>query len=108
MRGRRPASSRRSPPPMRPTRRRMAAGTQAQNASNTAQQASSHVDQLNTTVNGLDQYHQITDAERQVPCRKLDAHRPIPRQKLDQLAASLTGRDGYILEMEAHSPERAA
>ena len=26
------------------------------------------------------------------------------KTKLDQLAASLTGREGYILEMDAHSP----
>jgi hypothetical protein len=26
------------------------------------------------------------------------------RTKLDQIAASLTGREGYIIEMEAHSP----
>jgi outer membrane protein OmpA-like peptidoglycan-associated protein len=80
-----------------------AAGNQAQTASNTAQQASSHVDQVNTTVNGLDQYRQVTDLDI--------AFRPgtsvltqDSRQKLDQLAAGLTGRQGYILEMEAHSP----
>jgi outer membrane protein OmpA-like peptidoglycan-associated protein len=80
-----------------------AAGSEAQNASNTAQQASGHVDQLNTTVNGIDQYHSITDLDV--------AFRPgtsmltsDSRQKLDQLAAGLTGRNGYILEMEAHSP----
>jgi hypothetical protein len=80
-----------------------AAGTEAQNASNAAQQASGHVDTINTTVSGLDQYHQITDLEV--------AFRPgtsvlttDSRQKLDQLAAGLTGRQGYILEMDAHSP----
>ena len=40
-----------------------AAGTQAQHASSVAQGASGHVDQLNTTVNGLDQYHQISDLD---------------------------------------------
>jgi outer membrane protein OmpA-like peptidoglycan-associated protein len=80
-----------------------AAGTEAQTASNAAQQASGHVDTINTTVNGLDQYHQITDLQV--------AFRPgtsmltsDSRQKLDELAASLTGRQGYILEMDAHSP----
>jgi hypothetical protein len=80
-----------------------AANTQAQNASNTAQQASGHVDQVNTKVNGLDQYHQVTDFEIRFragnPALSDDA-----RTKLDQLAASLTGREGYILEMDAHSP----
>ena len=37
-----------------------AANTQAQNAGNVAQGASGHVDQINTTVNGLDQYSRST------------------------------------------------
>lgn len=79
------------------------ANTQAQAASSTAQQASGHVDQLNTTVNGIDQYKQITDLEvsfrRGTTILSSDS-----KQKLDQLAAGLTGREGYILEMEANSP----
>jgi outer membrane protein OmpA-like peptidoglycan-associated protein len=79
------------------------AGTEAQQASNTAQQASGHVEQLNTTVSGLDQYHQITDLSIsfRAGTSVLTAD---SRQKLDQLAAGLTGRNGYIVEMEAHSP----
>ena len=80
-----------------------AANGQAQTASNTAQQASGHVDQLNTTVSGIDQYRSVTDLDI--------AFRPgtsvltsDSKQKLDQLASGLTGRQGYILEMEAHSP----
>jgi len=80
-----------------------AAGTEAQSASNTAQQASGHVDQLNSTVNGIDQYKSITDLD--VSFRAGTAVLTSDsRQKLDQLAAGLTGRNGYILEMEAHSP----
>ena len=79
------------------------ANTQAQTASTTAQQASGHVDQLNTTVNGIDQYHQITDLE--VSFRNgSTVLNSDSKQKLDQLAAGLTGREGYILEMEAHTP----
>jgi outer membrane protein OmpA-like peptidoglycan-associated protein len=81
----------------------MAANSQAQNASNTATQASSHVDNINTTVNGLDQYKQITEAEI-----KFHAGSTVltsdSKATLDQLAASLTGREGYIVEMEAHAP----
>ena len=40
-----------------------AAGTQAQNASRHRAGRSGHVDQLNTTVNGMDQYHQISDLD---------------------------------------------
>jgi len=81
----------------------MAANSQAQNANNTAQQASQHVNDLNTTVNGLDQYHPITEAEITFrggsPVLTADS-----KTKLDQLASSLTGREGYIIEMEGHSP----
>lgn len=79
------------------------ANSQAQTASNTAQQASGHVDQINSTVNGIDQYKQITDLE--VSFRNGSAVLSSDsKQKLDQLAAGLTGREGYILEMEAHTP----
>jgi len=81
----------------------MNANTEAQNASSTAHQASGHVDQLNTTVNGLDQYHQITDVD--IRFRQGTAVLTSDsKEKLDQLASSLTGREGYIVEMEAHSP----
>ena len=80
-----------------------AANSQAQNASNTANQASQHVDNLNTTVNGLDQYHPITEAEITFrggsPVLSADS-----KTKLDQLASSLTGREGYIIELDGHSP----
>ncbi len=82
----------------------MAANTQAQNANGTAQSASTHVDEINTTVSGLDQYHQATDIEIKFhgssPTLTSDS-----KAELDQLASSLTGREGYILEMEAHSPQ---
>ena len=80
-----------------------AANAQAQNASGTAQQASGHVNQLNSTIGGLDQYRQVNDINLEFhainPALTDDA-----RTQLDQLAASLTGRQGYILEMEAHAP----
>jgi len=81
----------------------MAANTQAQNANGIAQGASGHVDKLNTTVNGLDQYRQVTEAELKFrggsPVLSADA-----RKQLDDLAASVNGQQGYILEVEAHSP----
>jgi outer membrane protein OmpA-like peptidoglycan-associated protein len=80
-----------------------AANTQAQNANGIAQGAAGHVDTLNTTVNGLDQYRQVTEAEVKFrggsPVLSADA-----RKQLDDLAASVTGQQGYILEVEAHSP----
>jgi outer membrane protein OmpA-like peptidoglycan-associated protein len=81
----------------------IAAGNQAQAANNTAQQASGHVNQIGNTVNGLDQYHSITDLDVAFHpgTTMLTAD---SKEKLDQLAASLTGRNGYIVEMQAHSP----
>jgi hypothetical protein len=80
-----------------------AAGTQAQQANTTAQGAASHVDQLNGTVNGLDQYKQVTEAEvifrGGQPILSADA-----KKQLDDLATSVDGQHGYILEVEAHSP----
>jgi hypothetical protein len=80
-----------------------AAGQQAQQANSTAQTASNHVDQLNGTVNGLDQYKQVNAIEI-----KFHGSQPILTQdaksELDQLAANLTGHQGYILEMSAQSP----
>jgi outer membrane protein OmpA-like peptidoglycan-associated protein len=80
-----------------------AAGTQAQMAGNVAQGADIHVNQLNSTVNGLDQYHQVTEAEV-----IFHGGQPVlsaaARKQLDDLAASVTGHQGYILEVEAHSP----
>jgi len=80
-----------------------AAGSQASNANNIATGASGHVDQLNTTVNGIDQYHQISDVD--VPFR---GGSPViskaAKEQLDTMAANLAGHQGYIIEIESHSP----
>ncbi len=84
-----------------------AAGQQAQLANGVAQGAAGHVDKLNTTVNGLDQYKQVTDVDiafrSGAPILSSDAKR-----QLDDLAAGVTGQNGYILEMEAHSAHAGA
>ena len=80
-----------------------AAGEQAKKASDTAVAASGHVDTLNTTVNGLDTYKPISDV--QVPFRNGS---PVlskdAKAKLDDMAKSLEGHQGYIIEIEARSP----
>jgi hypothetical protein len=84
-----------------------AAGQQAQQANGTAQTASGHVDRIHNTVNGLDQYKQVTDLNITFrggnPVLSADA-----KKQLDDLAAGVTGQNGYILEMEAHSPHSGA
>jgi outer membrane protein OmpA-like peptidoglycan-associated protein len=80
-----------------------AASAQAQQAGATAQGAAGHVDQLNGTVNGLDQYKQITEAEV-----KFRGGQPIlsaeAKKQLDDLATSANGQHGYIFDVEGHSP----
>ncbi len=84
-----------------------AANDQAGKAGLTAQNASGHVDKLNSTVNGLDQYRQSSELEVAFrggqPTLSVAA-----RKQLDDLATTLTGRQGYILELEAHSPAAGA
>jgi outer membrane protein OmpA-like peptidoglycan-associated protein len=81
----------------------LAASTQAQRAGTTAQGASGRVDQLNSTVTGLDQYRQVS--ELSVEFRGGQAIlSSSARKQLDELAAGLTGRQGYVLEIEAHTP----
>jgi outer membrane protein OmpA-like peptidoglycan-associated protein len=79
------------------------AGTQAQKAHATAMGASTHVDQLNSTVSGLDQYKQASEIDV-----KFRGGQPTlsaaARKQLDDFAASLAGHQGYILEIEGHSP----
>jgi outer membrane protein OmpA-like peptidoglycan-associated protein len=81
-----------------------AAGTQAQQANTTATAATGHVNQINTTVNGLDQYHQVTEAEITfkggLPKLSDDA-----KKQLDDMATTVNGQKGYILEVEGHTPQ---
>jgi outer membrane protein OmpA-like peptidoglycan-associated protein len=84
-----------------------AAGDQARKASETASTASGHVDQLTTTVNGLDVYKPISDVEVPFkggsPVLSKDA-----KAQLDDMAKSLEGHQGYIIELESHSPSAGA
>jgi len=84
-----------------------AAGDQAKKANDTATTASGHVDTLNTTVNGLDTYKPISDVEVPFhggnPVLSKDA-----KAKLDDMAKSLEGHQGYVIEIEARSPAAGA
>jgi len=84
-----------------------AAGTQAQQANTIAQGATGRVDQINTKVQGLDQYRPVSEVD--VPFK---GGSPIlssaAKEQLDQVVSSVTGRIGYIIEVEAHSPGRGS
>lgn len=79
------------------------AGNRAQNAHATAQGAAAHVNQLDSTVTGLDQYRQADELEVVFqggqPALSIKA-----RRQLDEFASNLAGRQGYVLEIEGHSP----
>jgi outer membrane protein OmpA-like peptidoglycan-associated protein len=80
-----------------------AAGSQAQLAQSTAQGASDHVTALNGTVNGLDQYKPVTELD--IAFR---SGQPIlsaaARKQLDDFATTLGTQQGYVVDVEAHSP----
>jgi outer membrane protein OmpA-like peptidoglycan-associated protein len=80
-----------------------AAGQQAQQANAIAGQASGKVDKLNGTVSGIDQY-----AEKNTVSIAFRGGSPIlsaaAKKQLDDLAANLTGHQGYLLEVEAYAP----
>ena len=83
------------------------AGSQAQNANTVAQGASGHVDQINTKVNGLDQYHPVTEMD--VAFRNgSTVLSQADKDQLDQLIQNVNGRQGYIIELEAHTPGRGS
>ena len=83
------------------------AGAQAQQANTVAQGASGRVDQINTTVSGLDQFHQVSDMD--LKFRGASAVLSTDAQgQLDQLISSVNGKQGYLIEVEAHAPGRGA
>lgn len=80
-----------------------AAGQQAQLANSAVQMASNHVGQIDSTVSGLDSYKPVTDATVKFKpgTTTLTAD---SKEKLDQLASNLTGRQGYLVEIDAQAP----
>lgn len=80
-----------------------AAGQQAQQANTIAGQATGKVEQIHGTVDGLDKYAEkntVSIAFR----RGSTVLSADDKKQLDDLAASLTGHQGYLLEVEAHAP----
>ena len=84
-----------------------AAGTQAQQANTVAGQATAKVGQINTTVNGLDTY-----AEKNAMTIRFRPGSTVlskdAKEQLDQMAANLTGHQGYVLEIQAFAPMKGS
>jgi len=80
-----------------------AATAAAQTANSTAQRATGRVSRLDSTISGLDQYRQVSEMD--VAFRGVQpVLSPTARQQLVTLAAGLQAKQGYILEIEGHSP----
>jgi outer membrane protein OmpA-like peptidoglycan-associated protein len=80
-----------------------AAGDQAKQAGATAGQANGKVDQINGTVNGLDQYNEKNTVSIAFKGGSTVLSASAKKQ-LDDMAANLSGHQGYLLEVEAHAP----
>jgi outer membrane protein OmpA-like peptidoglycan-associated protein len=79
------------------------AGNRANQAQQSAQQAHTRINSVETTVNGLDKYQPITQAEiRFRPGQRILSKNA--KDALDQIAASLQNQKGYIVEVEGFSP----
>lgn len=79
------------------------AGNRADQANQTAQAANTHVTSVETTVSKLDQYQAVTQAEiRFRPGQQ--ALSKNAKEALDQIAGTLKGQRGYILEVQGFSP----
>lgn len=78
------------------------AGNRANAANTLASNASSRTDALNTTVGNLDQYSQVSATE--VPFASgRTALGPKGKAELDNLATTLAGEKGYIIEVQGYS-----
>ncbi len=81
------------------------AATTANQAQQLAQQSSSKTDQLNTTVNGLDQYQ----SANQVEIRFKNGQHALgknARNALDQVATQIQGQHGYLIDVQGYSSLR--
>jgi len=83
------------------------AGNRADQAQQTATAANTHVTSVETTVANLDQYQAVTQAEiRFRPGQAVLSKNA--KEALDQIAVSLKGQKGYILEVQGFSPGTGA
>jgi outer membrane protein OmpA-like peptidoglycan-associated protein len=87
---------------MRPTHA-LDAGNRANQAEQTAQTAHTRITGVEQTVSKLDQYQPVTQAEiRFRPGQTALSQNA--KEALDQIATSLKGQKGYIVEVEGFSP----
>jgi outer membrane protein OmpA-like peptidoglycan-associated protein len=81
------------------------ANSTAGQAQQTAQQASAETAKLNGTVSNLDQYQKVNDIEIRFRPGQTTLNDKA-KSALDQVAAQMRGRKGYIVEIEGYSASR--
>jgi outer membrane protein OmpA-like peptidoglycan-associated protein len=82
------------------------AGNRANQAEQTAQTAHTRITGVEQTVSKLDQYQPVTQAEiRFRPGQSALSQNA--KEALDQIATSLKGQNGYIVEVEGFSPGKS-
>jgi outer membrane protein OmpA-like peptidoglycan-associated protein len=79
------------------------AGNRANQAQQTAQTAHTRITGVEQTVSKLDQYQPVTQAEIRFRAGQT-ALSQNAKEALDQIASSLKGQKGYIVEVEGFSP----
>lgn len=79
------------------------AGTRADQAQQTAQQAHSRITTVEEKVGKLDQYQPVTQAEIRFRAGQ-SALSKNAKEALDQIAESLKNQKGYVLEVQGFSP----
>ena len=79
-----------------------AANNTANQANQLAQQASNHTQQLGETVSNLDQYHKVNDTEIRFRPGQTKLNQQA-QDALSQIASSVQGQKGYIIEITGYS-----
>jgi len=79
------------------------AGNRANQAQQTAQTAHTRISGVEQTVSKLDQYQPVTQAEIRFRAGQ-SALSPNAKEALDQMATSLKGQKGYVVEVQGFSP----
>ena len=79
------------------------AGNRANQAQQTAQTAHTRISGVEQTVSKLDQYQPVTQAEIRFKVGQ-SALSPNAKEALDQMATSLKGQKGFVVEVQGFSP----
>lgn len=83
------------------------AGNRAQQATQTAQQASTHLQNVETVVGSLDQYKPATQAEIRFRPGQTALSKKA-KDAIDDMAADLKNQKGYVIEVQGFAPGKGS